>query len=343
VKRYLLVEDHALFREGLALLLERRLDGHRLERDEDVLTLRRQDGSLVGRFSARAATTEGVLRVIIDDRRGYPQYAGPEEHAESARRYVRVRMQSPWERFLNTERRMIEARRKGQLAKALLWALPRESQEEIDRMTSEDQRRAEAGLVELKSEGGGSFYKHVEQLVPEDRQERIRAELRRLEWLLERQKTRKIILSSASSRRHPPHKDLELPPSDTVVTAHDQGKPAVRRGRKAHGPLSQRGGRATERSQFVHPSEYEEGHAHTAKAMVGIYFASKDYMEAYKEAYRAFRHAQTAEEHDEQKLIEVVSRLRDLVAHCELYLSEHPEEEESIEQVIDQLVMKRDK
>ncbi len=201
MKRFLLVEDHALFREGLALLLERRLDGYRLERDEDVLTLRRQDGSLVGRFSARAATTEAFLRVIEDDRRGYPQYAGPEEHAESVRRYVRVRMQSPWERFLNTERRTLVARRKGQLAKALLWALPRESQEKIDQVTSEDRRRAEEGLVELRSEGGRSFYKHVEQLGPEDRQERIRAELRRLEWLLERQKARNMILRSASSRR----------------------------------------------------------------------------------------------------------------------------------------------
>jgi hypothetical protein len=48
----------------------------------------------------------------------------------------------------------------------------------------------------------------------------------------------------------------------------------------------------------MQPSEYEEGHAHTAKAMLGIYFASKDYMKAY----RAFRHAQTEEEHDKQKL-----------------------------------------
>lgn len=52
----------------------------------------------------------------------------------------------------------------------------------------------------------------------------------------------------------------------------------------------------------MQPSEYEEGHAHTAKAMLGIYFASKDYMGAYMEAYRAFRHAQTEEEHDKQKL-----------------------------------------
>ena len=92
----------------------------------------------------------------------------------------------------------------------------------------------------------------------------------------------------------------------------------------------------------MQPSEHEEGHAHTAKAMVGIYFASKDYMEAYMEAYRAFRDAQRAEEHDERKLVEVVSRLRGLVARCELYLREHPQEEESIELVIDELVMKRD-
>jgi hypothetical protein len=35
--------------------------------------------------------------------------------------------------------------------------------------------------------------------------------------------------------------------------------------------------------------------------MIGIYFASKDYMEAYMEAYRAFRHAQTEVEHDKKR------------------------------------------
>ena len=171
-----------------------RSGGYRLEGDEDVLTLRRQDGSPVGRFSVRAAKRRCVLRVIEDDRQGYPQYSGPEEHAGSVRRYVRVRMQCSWGRFLNTERRTLEARRKGQLAKALLLALPRESQQEIDRMTSEDQHRAEEGLVELRSEEGALSYKPVEQLVPEDRQDRMRAELRRLEWLLERQERRNILL-----------------------------------------------------------------------------------------------------------------------------------------------------
>ena len=161
-----------------------------------MLTLRRQDGLPVGRFNARAAKTRCVLRVIEDDRRGYPQYCGTEEHAESVRRYVRVRMESPWERFVNTERRMLEARRKGQLAKALLRALPLESQQEIDRMTSEDRRSAEEGFVELRSEEGALSYKPLEQLVPEDRQDRMRAELKRLEWLLERQKRRNALLRS---------------------------------------------------------------------------------------------------------------------------------------------------
>ena len=181
-------------------------DGYRLEADEDVLTLRRLDGSPVGRFSARAAERGCVLRVIEDDRQGYPQYAGPEEHAESVRRYVRVRMECSWERFINTERRTLEARGKGQLAKALLWALPRESQQEIDRMTLEDRHRAEEGVVELSSEEGRSFYKHVERLVPEDREDRVRAELRRIEWLVERQERRNAFLRSRIRRASSPHR-----------------------------------------------------------------------------------------------------------------------------------------
>jgi hypothetical protein len=94
----------------------------------------------------------------------------------------------------------------------------------------------------------------------------------------------------------------------------------------------------------VQPSAHgeEEGHAHhTAKAMVGIYFASKDHMEAYS----AFLDAHRAEGHDERKLVdELVSRLRELVARCQLYLREHPQEEESIELVLDELLlMKGDK
>ena len=64
----------------------------------------------MGRFGARAAKRGCILRVIEGDRLGYPQYSGPEKRAESVRRYVRVRMETPWERFLDTERRTLEAR-----------------------------------------------------------------------------------------------------------------------------------------------------------------------------------------------------------------------------------------
>lgn len=178
-------------------------DSYRFEADEDVLTLRRQDGSPVGRFSARSAKRGCVLRAIEDDQRGYPQYAGSEKHAESVRRYLKVRMESTWEEFLNTERQTLEARRRGQLAKALLRSLPLESQELIDRMTSEDRHLAEEGLVKLRSEEGGSFYKHLDQLVPEDRLDRMRAELRRLEWLMERQEIRNSLLRSGVLRAGP--------------------------------------------------------------------------------------------------------------------------------------------
>jgi hypothetical protein len=177
--------------------------GYSLERDSDVLTVRRSDGSVAGRFSPRGATTEAVLRTAEDDRRGYPHYTGPEEYAESVRRLVRVRSESSWERFMETERRMLEARRAGQLAKALVRALPGESPERLARIGSEDRRRAEQGLVELRSEGGELSYKHVEELHPEDRVDRIRAELARIEWLLERQGRRNIVLRWTFRARPP--------------------------------------------------------------------------------------------------------------------------------------------
>jgi hypothetical protein len=100
---------------------------------------------------------------------------------------VRAQIERSWEKFLKTERRLQEARKNGQIAKALAWRLPGEPQEELDQIASEDRRRAEEGLVELRSEEGELSYKHIEELSPEDRVDHIRAELARIEWLLERQ------------------------------------------------------------------------------------------------------------------------------------------------------------
>jgi hypothetical protein len=87
------------------------------------------------------------------------------------------------------------------MARAKLWRLPGESQAVLDRIASEDRRRAEEGLVELRSEGGEFFCKHIEELSPEDSMDRIRAELARIEWLLERRERRNIILWSDSFRQ----------------------------------------------------------------------------------------------------------------------------------------------
>lgn len=187
--------------------------GYRLARDEDVFFLRRQDGSLVGRFSSRGVEKERILQAIEDDRRGYPLYSGPDRHAQSVRRYLKVRMESQWKRFLDTERRLLDARRRGQLAKTLLIALPYESREELERISQEDQFKARRGLVELRNEDGSSRYKHIEQLVPQDRRERLGAELGRLEWLLGRQVKRNAFLRQAAPGRWtPPRVSPEVHP-----------------------------------------------------------------------------------------------------------------------------------
>jgi hypothetical protein len=53
--------------QGLSLELP---TGYYLERDPDVLVLRRRDGSMVGAFSARGAAPEAVKRAIEESSRG---------------------------------------------------------------------------------------------------------------------------------------------------------------------------------------------------------------------------------------------------------------------------------
>jgi hypothetical protein len=142
---------------------------------------------------------EAVLRTAEDDLQGYPIYNGPEAYAEPVRRMVRAHMNCQWEKFLKREKRWLEARRDGQLAKTLARALPAESQEEIDRIALEDRRWADKGLVELRSAEGQPFYKHIDDLLPEDRRARIRAELTRKEWLLERQQRRNLLFRQGGS------------------------------------------------------------------------------------------------------------------------------------------------
>ena len=157
-----------------------------LEYGPAALTLHRAGGSLVAAFSVRGYSREVIRRSAEADRKGWPSYFGPEEYAYSVRRMVATRARQPWERFLRTERRVLQARRRGQMARALTWRLPGEASEVLDRIASEDRRRAEEGLVELRGEEGEFYFKPVEEISPQDRMDRLRADLVRIEWLLER-------------------------------------------------------------------------------------------------------------------------------------------------------------
>jgi hypothetical protein len=89
--------------------------------------------------------------------------------------------QELWEQYMEVERREVEQRRNGQLGRAL----PGESHEELERIAEEDRRKAEEGLVELRS-GDEVWYKHIDELTREDRPARIESENTRAAWIQER-------------------------------------------------------------------------------------------------------------------------------------------------------------
>jgi hypothetical protein len=95
-----------------------------------------------------------------------------------------------WERFIEAERRHLEDRRAGHLGRLLDGPLPGESAEELRLLAWEDQRRAEAGLVELRSPSGEVSYKHIDDLTLEDRQARGEAERALMNRIMERQQRR---------------------------------------------------------------------------------------------------------------------------------------------------------
>jgi hypothetical protein len=93
--------------------------------------------------------------------------------------------QELWEQYMEVERRELEQRRTGQLGRELGLALPGELQEELLRIAEEDQRKAERGLVELRS-GDEVWYKHIDKLTRDDRPARIESENARAAWIQER-------------------------------------------------------------------------------------------------------------------------------------------------------------
>jgi hypothetical protein len=160
------------------------------ESDPDILMLRRADGSVVAAFSARGATREGIRQAAKEDWR-QRNLLGPEHRAAHASQPGAEGgpITKTWEQFLEAERQALQERKDGQLARTLSKALPGESQQELDRLTREDQRRAEEGLVEVLREDE-KLFKHIDELTPEDAQGRIRAERARRLWIKARQEHR---------------------------------------------------------------------------------------------------------------------------------------------------------
>lgn len=92
------------------------------------------------------------------------------------------KQQELWERYMEVERRELEQRKNGHLARALGRALPGESAEELERLAEEDRHRAEEGLIEMRN-GDEVWYKPLDEITRADRPARIEAENARAAWL----------------------------------------------------------------------------------------------------------------------------------------------------------------
>jgi hypothetical protein len=97
---------------------------------------------------------------------------------------IRARL-AAWELFMDAERREIEMRKRGQLGRLLGEPLPGEPPAALARLAEEDRRQAEDGLVALMSLGK-VYYKHLDELCPEDMPARNAAIRLRTTWLKER-------------------------------------------------------------------------------------------------------------------------------------------------------------
>jgi hypothetical protein len=103
---------------------------------------------------------------------------------------VEVHNEKAWELYLEAEKRELELRQEGHLGKILDGPLPDESPQELARLAEEDRRKAQEGLVDLMGENGEIIYKPLDDLTPQDRSARIRAEGERVAWIVKRQEKR---------------------------------------------------------------------------------------------------------------------------------------------------------
>ena len=121
-----------------------------------------------------------------------PSPVGLEDGGDDEPARVGVHHEEAWELYLEAERRELEMRKEGHLAKLLGSPLPDESSEELKRLAEDDRLRALKGLVALKTESGEIVYQPLEELTTQDRRGRIRAEGERVDWIVGRGKKRQL-------------------------------------------------------------------------------------------------------------------------------------------------------
>ena len=180
--------------------------------DMAVEVLARQAGA---RAESTGETFEGALKAVLETEAGrqlgelcdgplrdesaewwqedLPRKRAKERSRARQKERSRVREEehrraqlASWKAFMQAERRELELRKDGQLARLLGAPLPGEPPAAVLRLASEDRRQAEEGLVALMS-SGKVFYKHLEELSEGDMPARVAANRLRTTWLKERQ------------------------------------------------------------------------------------------------------------------------------------------------------------
>jgi hypothetical protein len=148
-----------------------------------------------------------------------PSPVDPEDDGDDEPARVGVHHEQAWEHYLEAERRELKMRKEGHLAKLLGSPLAEESAEELKRLAEDDRLKALEGLVALKTESGEIVYRPLEDLTPQDRRRRARAEGERVDWIVGRGK--KLL----GETRRP----LKLPEGYRLDLASDPEAPALRR------------------------------------------------------------------------------------------------------------------
>jgi hypothetical protein len=87
-----------------------------------------------------------------------------------------------WEGYMQMERTQLTQRASGQMRRAIGRVLKGESEEDLERIAAEDQRRAKEVMVPLRKDGR-VYYKHISDLTREDVAARLEAERFTVMWL----------------------------------------------------------------------------------------------------------------------------------------------------------------